>query len=331
MNQKKRLLIIDTNALIHRAYHALPPLRNKKGELINAVYGFCLVFLKVLKELKPDFIVAAFDLPLPTFRHKKFKGYKAKRPKTPEELSQQIPKVKELLKAFNIPVFEKEGFEADDIIGTIARLAPEKQVLPKGEEDKSSSPPCAVARVVENIILSGDADLFQLVDPDTKVYFLKKGIKNTILYDEELVKEKYQGLNPGELVNFKALKGDPSDNIPGVPGIGEKTAMRLIKKFGSLENLYSALISGRKISALNQRLRALLEEHKKEAFLSRDLIRIKKDVPIDFNLEKCRWSKYSKENATKILKDLEFNSLIVRLPEILTHQSFLKSENLKLF
>ncbi len=294
MNQKKRFLIIDANALIHRAYHALPPLRNKKGELINAVYGFCLVFLKILKELEPDFIVAAFDLPFPTFRHKKFKGYKAKRPKTPEELSQQIPKVKGILKAFKVPVFEKEGFEADDIIGTVSRLALKREIKPQ----------------IENIILSGDADLLQLVNPDTQVYFLRKGIKNTVLYNEDLVKEKYQGLTPGQLVDFKALKGDPSDNIPGVPGIGEKTAMRLIKKFGSLENLYANL------SSLNQRLRVLLEEHKEKAFLSRDLIRIRKDVPIDFNLEKCQWTPPSrhpqmKEKVIQAFKDLGFRSLSI--------------------
>jgi len=297
MNQKKRLLIIDTNALIHRAYHALPPLRNKKGELINAVYGFCLVFLKVLKELEPDFIIAAFDLPFPTFRHKKFKGYKAKRPPTPKELSQQIPKVKELLEVFNVPVFEKEGFEADDIIGTVSQLVLKKKEIPK----------------IENIILSGDADLFQLVNPWTRVYFLRKGIKDTILYDEGLVREKYQGLNPEQLIDFKALKGDPSDNVPGVPGIGEKTAMQLIKKFGSLENLYTDL------SGLNPRLRALLEEYKEKAFLSRNLIQIKKDVPIDFNLERCQWTPPSrhpqmKEKIIQTLKDLGFRSLINRLP-----------------
>ena len=274
MNQKKRFLIIDANALIHRAYHALPPLRNKKGELINAIYGFCLILFKILKELEPGFIVAAFDLPFPTFRHKKFKGYKAKRPKTPEELSQQILKVKDLLKAFDIPVLEKRGFEADDIIGTVSRLTLKKEIRPQ----------------MENIILSGDSDLFQLVDPNTRVYFLKKGIKNTVLYDKKLVKEKYQGLDPEQLIDFKALKGDPSDDIPGVPGIGEKTAIGLIKRFVSLENLYSALnqrtTSKMDSAGLNQRVRVLLEKYKEKALLSRDLIQIERNVPVDFDLEK---------------------------------------------
>ncbi len=308
MNQKKRFLIIDANALIHRAYHALPPLRNRKGELINAIYGFCSIFFKVLKELEPDFIIAAFDLPFPTFRHKKFKGYKIKRPKTPEELSQQILKVKDLLKEFDIPVLEKQGFEADDIIGTVSRL-----VLKK--ETKSQ---------IENIILTGDADLFQLVSPDTKVYFLKKGIKNTVLYNKELVKERYQGLDPEELVDFKALKGDPSDNIPGVPGIGEKTAMELIKRFGSLENLYSALdqepTSKTNSIDLNQRIRDLLQEHKEKAFFSRSLVQIERNVPIDFNLEKCQWEDGDREKVIQSIKELGFRSLIKRLP------NFKKSE-----
>lgn len=303
MNQKKRFLIIDANALIHRAYHALPPLKNKKGELINAIYGFCLVFFKILKELEPNFIIAAFDLPFPTFRHKKFKGYKAKRPKTPEELSQQIFKVKELLKAFDIPVFEKQGFEADDIIGTVSQLALKKEIIPQ----------------IENIILSGDADLFQLVNPDTRVYFLKKGIKNTVLYDKKLVKEKYQGLNPEQLVDFKALKGDPSDNIPGVPGIGEKTAIGLIKRFGSLENLYSTLnqkpTSKVESTGLNQRIRILLEKYKEKAFLSRSLIQIERNVPVDFNLKKCQWKDYNREKVIQVLKDLGFRSLIKRLSD----------------
>lgn len=302
MNQKKRFLIIDTNALIHRAYHALPPLRNRKGELINAIYGFCSIFFKVLKELKPDFIVAAFDLPFPTFRHKKFKEYKAKRPKTPEELSQQILKVKNLLKEFDISVFEKQGFEADDIIGTISRLVSKKETKPQ----------------IENIILTGDTDLFQLVDPDTKVYFLKKGIKNTALYNKELVKERYQGLDPEELVDFKALKGDPSDNIPGVPGIGEKTAMELIKRFGSLENLYSTLnqkpASQTNSIDLNQRTRDLLQEHKEKAFFSRSLVRIERNVPLDFDLEKCQWKDGDREKVIQAIKKLGFRSLIKRLP-----------------
>ncbi|MBU0476788.1 DNA polymerase I, partial [Patescibacteria group bacterium] len=182
MAEKKRLLVIDSNSLIHRAFHALPPLTAKEGELVNAVYGFLLVFFRVLKDFQPDFIAAAFDLPVPTFRHKKFKEYKAKRPPTPKELSSQIPKVKEVLRAFNAPIFEKQGFEADDIIGTIAREAP---ILWR-QDGRGPK--------IETIIVSGDLDTLQLVDSNTKNYTLRRGLKDAVLYDEKLVKEKYQGL-----------------------------------------------------------------------------------------------------------------------------------------
>ena len=309
--EKKRLIIIDSNSLIHRAYHALPPLTTKKGELINAVYGFLLVFLKAIREFQPDFIAACFDFPAPTFRHKKFKEYKAKRPPAPEELYQQIPKVKEILKTFGVSIFEKEGFEADDIIGTIAQSAPKKQISPK----------------IEIIILSGDLDTLQLVNPWTKVYSLRKGVKDIILYDQSLVKEKYQGLEPSQLLDFKALKGDPSDNIPGVTGIGEKTAIELIKEFGSLENLYQNLEKKLdKAKKLKPKLRETLLRYKDQAFFSKMLIQIKKDVPIDFNLEKCQWKKYNKEKTTQTLKNLEFYSLIEKLPPTKKNK-----ENLKLW
>jgi len=306
-NKKKYLLIIDGNALVHRSYHALPPLTTKKGELINAIYGFLLVFFKTVKELQPDFIAATFDLPFPTFRHQKFKAYKATRPKTPDELCRQFPKLKEILRAFNIPIFEKKGFEADDLIGAIAKLARQKQAFPK----------------VETIILTGDLDTLQLINSQTKVSTFKKGIKESILYDEEKVKERYQGLTPKQLPDFKALKGDPSDNIPGVPGVGEKTAIKLIKEFGSLENLYQYIgqikiprksTSKKEEICVNPRLLAVLKDYKEQAFFSKMLVEIKINVVIDFNLEKCQWGKYDKGKVSQLLKDLEFYSLITRLP-----------------
>ena len=311
---KKRLIIIDSNSIIHRAYHALPPLTTKKGELVNAIYGFLLVFLKAIREFQPDFITACFDFPAPTFRHEKFKGYKAKRPPAPKELYQQIPKVKEILKRFNVQIFEKKGFEADDIIGTISRLAPKKQVLPE----------------IETIILSGDLDTLQLVDSQTKVYALRKGVKDIILYDETEVKKKY-GLLSHQLLDFKSLKGDPSDNIPGVTGIGEKTATSLVKEFGSLENLYKNLEKkSEKAKTLKPKLRETLLKYREQAFFSKSLVQIKEDVPIDFNLEKCRWEKYNREKAAEILKNLEFYSLIERLPVLKGKTAKIK-ENLKLW
>ena len=316
--EKKRLIVIDSNSIIHRAYHALPHLTTKKGELVNAVYGFLLVFFKAIREFQPDYIAACFDFPGPTFRHKKFKEYKVKRPPTPKELYQQIPKIKEILEAFNIPIFEKEDFEADDIIGTLAAFSTKKVMTPP----------------IEIIILSGDTDILQLVNPQTKVYVLKRGVKDIVLFDENLVKEKFQGLTPEQILDFKALRGDPSDNIPGVTGVGEKTATQLIKQFRSLENLYSALnqrpLPEAVLSGVNQRLRALLEEYKEQAFLSKMLAQIKIDVPIDFNLEKCSFRKYDREKVINVLRNLEFYSLIEKLP---VPQKLTKKvkENLKLW
>jgi len=292
MADKKTLLVIDSNSVIHRAFHALPPLTNKKGEAMGAVYGFLLVFLKALKEFKPDFVAATFDVHAPTFRHAKYKEYKAKRQKAPDELYQQIPKVKEVLESFGVKVFEKPGFEADDLIGTIAHLAPKKQALPK----------------LETIILSGDSDILQLVDERTKVYALRKGVKDTVLYDKELVGQKYQGLTPKQLVDYRALRGDPTDNIPGVLGIGEKTAIELIKEFGTLEEIYDNL------SLITAKTREKLIQSKDLAFLSYELAEINKNVPMELNLQECGWGNYDREKASKILNSFNFYSLISRLP-----------------
>ena len=298
--EKKRLIVIDSNAVIHRAFHALPPLKTKKGELVNAIYGFLLVFFKAIKEFQPDFIAATFDFPAPTFRHQKYKLYKATREKAPDELYEQIPKVKEVLENFNVPIFEKQGFEADDLIGTISKTAPKKQILPE----------------IETIILTGDLDALQLVDKNTKVYTLRKGVKDTVLYDKEKVEEKYGGLIPEQLVDFKALRGDPSDNIPGVFGVGEKTAITLIRKFGSLENLYQELEKNSdKVKEIQQSLRKKLLDYKDQAFVSKMLAEIKCDVPIEFNLEKCRWKGYNKEKVIELFKNYEFKTLINRLED----------------
>ncbi len=299
----KRFIIIDSNSIIHRAFYALPSLTTKKGELVNAVYGFLLVFFKALKELEPDYVAATFDFPAPTFRAKIFKEYKAKRPPTPKELYQQIPKIKEVLEVFSVPIFEKDGFEADDLIGTIARLTTKKKNFPK----------------IEIIILSGDLDTLQLVDKNTKVYIFKKGVKEAVLYDKAKVIKKYKGLTPEQLPDFKALKGDPSDNIPGVLGIGEKTALELINKFGSLEGLYQELEKkSKKAKEIKEKTKEILLQQKEQAFFSKKLSQIREDVPIDFNLEKCCWTPISfcpekKEKIIQFFKNFEFYSLISRL------------------
>src|SRR3989338_1258826 len=284
---KKRLIIVDSNSIIHRAFHALLPLTTKSGELVNAVYGFLLVFFKAIKEFQPDYIAACFDFPAPTFRHEKYKEYKARRHKAPPELYSQIPKTKEVLAAFGVQVFEKKGFEADDLIGTIAELA-----------SKAGA---------EIIILSGDTDNFQLINPRIKVYNLRKGVKDTVLYDENLIKEKYQGLKPEQLLDFKALKGDQSDNIPGVAGIGDKTAMSLILEFVTLEAIYDNL------ALIASKIREKLARNRDRAFLSKELAEIKKDVPIDFTLEGCSFGRDDRNAAKKTLEKLEFYSLIPRL------------------
>jgi len=300
---EKRLIIIDSNSVIHRAFHALPKLTTKRGEVVNAVYGFLLVFLRIIKEFQPECIVACFDTPGPTLRHKKFKEYKAKRPPLAEELKQQIPKVKEVLRAFNVPIFEKEGFEADDLIGTISGKAP----------------------TIKKIIISGDLDNLQLVDDNTKVYLLRKGVKDILLYDENLVKERFRGLYPRQIVDFKALRGDPSDNIPGVSGIGEKTAIDLLKRFDNIEKLYNEL---EKIKNFSPKLREIILKQKEKAFLSKDLAEIKKDVPIIFGPKECKWEGYNKRKVVKIFEDFEFYSLIRRLPDY--SKNDLSRNNLKL-
>jgi len=296
---EKRIVIIDANSIIHRAFHALPVLTTKKGEITNAVYGFLLVFFKAIKDFHPEYLAACFDLAAPTFRHKKYKVYKAKRPKAPDELYQQIPIIKEVLKSFNVPVFEKQGFEADDIIGTIADLSLKKQVIPP----------------IENIIVSGDLDALQLINNQTKLFALRKGVKDVVLYDKDLVKEKFQGLLPEQILDYKALRGDASDNIPGVTGIGEKTAIELLLKFGTLDNLYRELEeNSEKAKTVKPRLKEMLLKYKEQAFLSRDLAQIDRNVPINFNLKECSWENYDKERASSILKELEFYSLIEKLP-----------------
>jgi len=289
----KKLVIIDGNALIHRAFHALPPLKTKKGELVNAVYGFISILLSVIQGLSPDYLVTTFDLAGPTFRDLEYKEYKAKRVKHPQELYDQIPKIKEIVKALEIPIYEKKGFEADDIIGTIVSKMRNKE------------------SEIKNIIITGDLDMLQLVDKKAEVHVPKKGIKDIIIYNTLAVKKRYN-LKPEQIVDLKGLKGDASDNIPGVPGIGEKTAIKLIEKFNSIEKLYKDI----EINDIDPKLKARLLEYKEQAFFSRRLATIKKDIPIDFDLEKCEWGSYNKKKVIKLLENLEFKSLIKRFDMI---------------
>ena len=303
MENKENFVIIDSNSVIHRAFHALPPLTSKDGKVVNAVYGFLLVLFKLIKELKPKYLAACFDLPEPTLRKQAFAEYKAKRKKAPDELYEQIPMVKEVLRKFNVPIFEKSGYEGDDLIGTLSKKSKKN-----------------------NIIVSGDLDNLQLINKNTSVYYLNKGVKNSLVYDEKGVAEKYEGLTPSQLIDLKGLRGDASDNIPGVKGIGEKTALKLIKEFGSIKDLYLQLEKGK--ANLPQKIKEKLFNEKERALLSRSLGEIKTDVPVEIDLKDCEWGGYDEKEVVEMLKSFGFNSLIKNIvPE--TEKSV--GQNLKLW
>lgn len=300
-DSRKRLVLLDTHAIIHRAYHALPDFTSGKGEPTGALYGFSAMLIKLIKDLEPDYVIAAYDMPKPTFRHDAYKEYKAGRPKAEEDLAEQIKRSYDICRAFNIPVYQKEGFEADDVIGTIARKL-------EGEKD------------IDVVIASGDMDTLQLVEgKKVQVYTLRKGLSDTILYDESRVRERF-GFPPELLPDFKGLRGDPSDNIPGVRGIGEKTATGLIQKFGPLEKILEALERDEeqfKRAGFKDRALKLLREGKEDALFSKVLAQIRYDAPIDFSLPEGAWrERASAEEVKSAFADLGFRSLSARVREI---------------
>ncbi|MBI5622123.1 DNA polymerase I [Candidatus Falkowbacteria bacterium] len=292
---KKKLVIIDGNALIHRAFHALPPtLRTKDGTVVNAVYGFALILLKIYKELKPDYLALTLDRAAPTFRHIEYTEYKAHRIKQPDELYAQIPLVRDLAGAFNIPTYELDGYEADDLIGTIT-----------AKTDGG----------VRNIIVTGDMDTLQLVDNDTEVFTMKKGVNDTVTYDSAAVVERY-GLRPDQMIDYKALRGDASDNIPGVRGIGEKTAVELLQQFGTLENVYKEIkkLRNKEITSVRPRVAELLLEHEQDAQMSQHLATIVRDAPIKFMIEDAVVAGYDQQAVFDLFQKLEFKSLLSKIP-----------------
>jgi len=296
----KKLVLIDSNALVHRAFHALPMLTAPDGRPTNAVYGFTSVLLKMVADLKPDYIAAAFDLAGPTFRHEEYAEYKAHRAKAPDELYTQIPMVKEMLAAMGIPVLTAQGYEADDVIGTVSTRTRDIPDL-------------------QTIIVTGDLDTLQLVHgKKTVVCTLRKGVTDTVTYDGTAVRERY-GLDPVQVPDFKGLKGDPSDNIPGVPGIGEKTAATLIAEFGSLERLYEelekpAFAKGKAKRGVSEKLRAKLLEHRDTALFSKKLATIISEVPLEWRLEDADW--HARMNLAAVeekCKEFGFYSLAKRI------------------
>ncbi|AKL94921.1 DNA polymerase I [Clostridium aceticum] len=285
--EKKRIVIIDGNSLINRAFYALPPLTTKEGQHTNAIYGFMTMLFKVIEEYHPQYIGVAFDKKAPTFRHKEYGDYKAGRKKMPPELAEQMEPLKEVLDALNIYRIEIEGFEADDLIGTLAKYC-------EGQD-------------FESLIVTGDRDALQLTSSSTKVLFTKKGISSLEIYDDQKVVEDFE-VTPLQFIDLKGLMGDKSDNIPGVPGVGEKTAVKLIKEFGSIENLVQ---NTEKISAA--KLREKIETNIQQAILSKRLATIVTDVPVEIQVENLKVEEFQKEKVLEVFSKYEFNTLINKL------------------
>lgn len=286
MTKRKKLVIFDGHALVHRGYHAIPYLSTKDGTPTNAVYGFTMMMLLALRELKPDYVAVAWDAPGKTFRHDDFKDYKATRKKADQELYDQLPITKEVISAFNIPLLEQSGFEADDIIGSLS----------KQYEDK-----------VDVVIVTGDMDELQLVSDKTTVFTMRKGFSDTFIYDKKAVHDKY-GVTPEEFIVYKALKGDTSDNIPGVAGVGDKTATDLVSKYQTLDNIYKHL------DDLKPAVRNKMEAGKDSAYLSEKLSTIKRDMKLDFDLKDSVVHEYDRKKVYDLFHKLEFRTLLSKLP-----------------
>lgn len=299
----KKLVIIDGNAIIHRAYHAIPPLTARNGKMVNAVYGFTSMLLKVWKDLKPEYLAVCFDVAGGTFRHEKFEKYKATRVKADQELYDQIPLVHEVVKTFNLPILEMKGYEADDVIGTIVF---DKEIQKKIKKEE-----------LEIIIVTGDMDTVQLISPNVKVLALRKGLSDTVMYGEKEVIERY-GFAPNKMVDYKALRGDASDNIPGILGIGEKTATELLQKVGGIEEIYKQIKNN--LENLEKDFKPgvikKIIEGEESARMSYELATIEKEIPnFKFDLEKClALENYDRKKIIELFQELEFTSLLKRLP-----------------
>jgi DNA polymerase I len=285
----ERLMLLDGFGLVYRGYYALPPLTTSKGELVNGVFGFCSIVLRGFADLKPDYVAVAFDLSGPTFRHEQYAEYKATRSRMPDDLAAQFPKVREVVKALRIPVYEQQGFEADDVIGALTVQAE--------------------AAGVETTIVTVDLDMLQLVTDRTRLMTTRSGVENTIIYDPARIWERY-GLRPDQMIDYKSLKGDPTDNIPGVPGVGEKTAAKLIAEYGNLDQLYARIADVKP-----DKLREKLIEHRDAVYRGQDLSTIVRDLPeIKLDLESARLADYDRETVIRLFREYEFRTLIERLP-----------------
>lgn len=280
-----RLVLIDGNAIMHRAYHALPPLTNREGKVVNAVYGFWNMLFRAVDDLAPSHLIVAFDTEKPTFRHAAFVGYQAQRPRVESDLSEQFEITQDTLRAGGVPVFTAPGYEADDVIGTLAAQAVNSEV----------------------IIVTGDRDLLQLVNDNVKVYMPIKGLSEAkLLGRDEVV--TYLGITPDEVVDYKGLVGDPSDNYPGVPGIGPKTAIDLIKRFKNVDGVYEHL------GQLPERLVNKLSEGHESAILSKQLAQIEMNVPVTLNMDEAELIPFvGNKGLIDKFRELSFRSLLARV------------------
>lgn len=297
LGKRTRLVLLDSHAILHRAYHALPDFSSTKGEPTGALYGLISMLLRIVDDLEPDYVIATRDLPGGTHRHSLFEAYKGTRVQVEDELVAQLKRAPEVFEAFGIPVYQAPGYEADDCLGTIVHEL-------ESRDD------------IETIIASGDMDTLQLVSPSVRVYTMRKGLNDTVLYDDERVRERY-GFGPESVVDYKALRGDPSDNIPGVKGIGEKTATELLLQFGTLENIYTALDAepeSLKNAGIKPRIIELLREHRADAQLSKTLATISRDAPIQYVTPEAPWRLKDHLASIDALCDrLEFKSLKERV------------------
>jgi DNA polymerase-1 len=297
-------MLLDSNGLIYRGYHALPPLTTSKGELVNAVFGFSSILLRGIQDVQPEYIAACFDLPGPTFRHEAFADYKATRMPMPDDLRSQFPKVREIVAALRIPVYEMAGYEADDVIGTITR-----------DLDARGG--------IETTVVTGDLDMLQIVTPTTRLMTTRQGVDSTVYYTPEKIWERFE-LRPDQMIDYKALKGDATDNIPGIPGVGEKTAAKLIGQFGSLEELYQRLPEVKP-----EGLRGRLAEAQDQVFRSRELARIVRDLPVSLDLAAARLDDYDRAEVVRLFRQFEFRTLIDRLPPLAGESAVDAAEALK--
>ncbi|MBX6377848.1 MAG: DNA polymerase I, partial [Clostridia bacterium] len=284
--RRQKLALVDGHSLVHRAFFALPPLSTAGGQPTHAVYGFLTMLFKLLETESPDAVAVAFDRSVPTFRHTAFTGYKAQRPEMADDLRSQIPLLRRALEVLRVPVVELDGFEADDVIGTLTRRA--------------------LAVGWEVVIVTGDRDALQLVQPGVRVLLTRRGVSELQAFDEAAVRATF-GVSPRQLVDLKALMGDASDNIPGVPGVGEKTARRLIEAYGSLSGVYEHL------EEVGGRLAENLRRHREQAELSRQLVTIVEDAPVEVDLASLRRREPDRQAVGELFAALEFRSLLRRL------------------